>query len=108
MVKLLFFLLHMERTSRPVSSADCTMDALKSLDFQCKVEKEHGTSTTKVLVINDSNQSKTLESCIDFLTQHQGITGVLLSYVICNNLKVKTATNDLCIGSNNSVHETHD
>ena len=54
-VKLLLFLLHIERTSRPVSPADCVIDALKSLDFQCKVEKEHGTSTAKVPVIDNSD-----------------------------------------------------
>lgn len=108
LVKLLFFLLHMERTSRPVTPADCTMDALKSLDFQRKVENEHDASAAKVPVIDDSDWSKTLESCIDYLSQHRGITGVPLSYVIRNELKVKAAASDPRTGSQNSVYESHD
>ncbi len=108
LVKLLFFLLHMERTSRPVTPADCTMDALKSLDFQRKVENEHDASAAKVPVIDDSDWSKTLEGQIDFLNQHRGITGVPLSYIIRNELKVKAATSDPSMGSQNSVYESHD
>ena len=107
-VKLLFFLAHMERTSRIVSPSDVTVPRLKSMDLQRKIEMEHNSSTATVPVIDDGDWSKTLEALQEYLNLHRGITGIPLGYVVRSEIKVKAAADDPSRGSQGSEYETDD
>ena len=106
--RMLFFLAHMERTSRSVTPADITVANVKSLDFQRQVEKDHDSSAVEVPKIDDGDWSKTLEGMVDYLNQHRGITGAPLGYVVRSVITVKAEADDPRKGKTGSEYENDD
>lgn len=101
---LSFWLKHMERISRPATSADITPEAVESLRQLREREKNFVKPTDKPK-INHKDWFKTMEAIKEYLAQCPGLTKIPLAYVVRDDVEVPAHASDPQTAYTSHQHE---
>ena len=97
---LLFFLRHKKRTNRTVVIGDITLANITALAMRQEKEVEDKANfvTPENPKFDPDDWAQSAENVLDFVSKHPGVTGIPLSYVLRDTLRVKAEADDPAFG----------
>jgi hypothetical protein len=103
---LLFYLRHKKRTNRTVRIQDITLANISALAMRQEKEKEDKANfvTPEAPDFDPDDWAQSAENVMDFVSKHPGVTGIPLSYVLRDKLRVKAEADDPAFGLVDSVY----